>query len=150
MKKLRWLDRYSRALAVELTVYNANVNLFSSVLLLFEFPNFGGVFFRRDIRPMRLKVYVGGFAFFIFACEVVFLMFIAMYLYLAVKKIYRKRVAYFKEFWNLIDFAIVAVSLAAIGVYIYRIDLITNLMQRVRGLDGKFVNFQYATYWNEV
>ena len=150
MQALRWLDRNSRALFVELTVYNANVNLFASIMLLFEFPSYGGVFFSRDIRPLRLKMYVGGFAFFIFACEVLFMLFIAAYFYVSLKKIYHYRLAYFKKFWNLIDFAIVSVSLVAIGVYIYRINMTTALMRRVEGHSGEFVNFQYVTYWSEV
>ena len=99
---------------------------------------------------MRLKLYVGGFAFFILASEVVFALFILGYFYVALKKFYRQRMAYFKEFWNVLDFAILTTSFAAIGVYAYRIDLTTKLMQRVPDRNGEFVNFQYVTYWNEV
>lgn len=99
---------------------------------------------------MRLKLYVGGFAFFIFACEMAFLLFIVAYTYVALKKIYRHGMAYFKDFWNGIDFATLMTSYAAVGVYVYRIGLTTNLMRRVAGRDGSFVNFQYVTYWNEV
>lgn len=150
MEKFDWLDQQSRALFVEFTTYNANVNLYTSITLLFEFSSYGGIFFSQHIQPMRLKVYVGGFAFFIFVCEVVFLLFTAAYLYLALKKIYLYGLSYFKTFWNFIDLGIVLVSFAAIGVYIYRIGLTTKLMRRVTELDGSFVNFQYVTYWNEV
>ena len=99
---------------------------------------------------MRLKLYIGGFAFFIFACEMVFLVFILGYTYIAMKKFYRQRMGYFKDFWNLMDFTILMSSFAAIGVYIYRMSLTTRLMERVQDRKGEFVNFQYVTYWNEV
>ena len=145
-----WLDEQSRALFVEMTTYNANINLYTSITLLFEFPEFGGIFYFRNIFPMRLKQYVGGFAFFIFICEVSFALFILGYSYIALKKIYRNRMAYFKEFWNIIDFAVLLSSYAVIAVYVYRIHLTTDLMKRVRDRSGEFVNFQYVTYWNEV
>ena len=126
------------------------MNLYTSIRLLFEFPEFGGIFYFKSIVPMRLKLYVGGFAFFIFACEMAFLLFIVAYTYVALKKIYRRGMAYFKDFWNAIDFATLMTSYAAVGVYVYRIGLTTNLMRRVSDRDGSFVNFQYVTYWNEV
>lgn len=146
-----WLDKRARALFVEMTTYNANINLYTSISLLFEFPEFGGVFYFRNIFPMRLKLYVGGFAFFIFACEMVFAVFILGYSYIALKKLYHHRLQYFKVFWNIMDFAILMTSLVAIGVYVYRIDITSTLMRRVSGRSGgQFVNFQYVTYWNEV
>ena len=150
LQSLNWLDEQSRAVFVEMTTYNANVNLYASVRLLFEFPEFGGIFYFKSIIPMRLKLYVGGFAFFIFACEMAYLLFILGYTYVALKKFYRQRMAYFKDFWNSIDFAILMTSYAAVGVYVYRIGLTTELMKKVSDRDGGFVNFQYVTYWNEV
>ena len=145
-----WLDRQARALFVEMTTYNANINLYTSITLLFEFPEFGGIFYFRNIIPMRLKLYVGGFAFFILACEIVFVIFTLGYSYIALKKLYRHKMAYFKNFWNVMDFAILMSSFAAIGVYVYRVELTTKLMERVQDRDGEFVNFQYVTYVNEV
>ena len=150
LESWHWLNRQTRALFVELTTYNANINLYTAITLLFEFPEFGGIFYLKNIAPMRLKLYVGGFAFFIFACEMVFALFILGYTYIAFKKMYHHRMGYFNEFWNALDFAILMSSYAAIGVYVYRIDVTTKLMQRVRDLDGNFVNFQFVSYWNEV
>ena len=135
---------------MEMTTYNANINLYTSITLLFEFPEFGGIFYFRNIIPMRLKLYVGGFAFFIFACEMAFALFVLGYSYVALKKLYHHKMAYFKNFWNIMDFSILMSSFAAIGVYVYRLDISTKLMRAVQGRDGEFVNFQYVTYWNEV
>lgn len=37
----RWVDKYTRAVVLEMNVYNANVNLFSMVTIIVEFPSFG-------------------------------------------------------------------------------------------------------------
>ena len=38
-----WIDRYTRSIFLEFTVYNPNMNLFAYVNYLFEFPSTGGV-----------------------------------------------------------------------------------------------------------
>ena len=43
LKRHDWLDLYVRAVSVEFTVYNANVNMFGHVLLLFEMMPMGNV-----------------------------------------------------------------------------------------------------------
>ncbi|XP_046856469.1 uncharacterized protein LOC124449577 isoform X2 [Xenia sp. Carnegie-2017] len=145
-----WLDRQTRAVFIEMTTYNANVNLYTVISLLFEFPELGGVHYRRLIVPVRLKLYVGGFAFFVFACEIIFTLFILAYTYQAIRKCYRKRLGYFLNFWNIIDFLVLISSCAAIAVYIYRIHLTTDLMRQVKQRQGHFVNFQSVTFWNEL
>ena len=39
----RWLDKYTRAVFVEMALFNPNVNLFSMVTLLVEFPRTNAV-----------------------------------------------------------------------------------------------------------
>ena len=45
-----WLDLNTRAVFLELTVYNPNVNLFASSVLLVEFLNTGGTTTRAEIK----------------------------------------------------------------------------------------------------
>ena len=48
-----WLDQYTRALFVESTLYNANVNLFVNIKLLFEAPVTGGTLIKSHLQPFR-------------------------------------------------------------------------------------------------
>ena len=43
LKQRRWLDRLSRALIVEFTLFNPSTNLFNFVNIVFEFPPSGGL-----------------------------------------------------------------------------------------------------------
>lgn len=45
-----WLDQRTRAVFLEFTVYNPNVNLFASVVLLTEFLTTGGATATADIK----------------------------------------------------------------------------------------------------
>lgn len=55
-----WYDKYTRAIFIEFTVYNANVNLFSVVTLLVETPTFGGGVPSHLVHTFRLYQYSGG------------------------------------------------------------------------------------------
>lgn len=43
LKKHKWLDRRTRAVFVEFLTYNPNVNLFNSVMLVFEINSAGHI-----------------------------------------------------------------------------------------------------------
>jgi len=44
LHQLEWIDRKTRAIIIQMTLYNPNVQLFSSIILLAEFLSTGGVF----------------------------------------------------------------------------------------------------------
>ena len=48
--EFEWLDRYTRAVVLEFNVYNANINLFSLVSVLFEFPSVGAAMVKSEVR----------------------------------------------------------------------------------------------------
>ena len=58
LKKNLWIDRGTRYLTIDFTVYNGNVNLFAVVKLFFEFPATGGIFPQQDIQIIKLLKYL--------------------------------------------------------------------------------------------
>ncbi len=74
-----WIDRATRAVFLDFTVYNANINLFCQVKLVFELPATGGVVPTYVMRPVKLIRYVSGFDYFVLVCEIFFCVFIAYY-----------------------------------------------------------------------
>ena len=52
-----WIDYYTRAVFLEFTVYNPNVNLFSYVNYLMEFPATGGII--ASPRIISFQIYSG-------------------------------------------------------------------------------------------
>lgn len=76
----RWITRGTRALFIDFTVYNANVNLFCVVRLSVEFPATGGAMTSWSFRTVKLLRYVTVFEFFVLACEGFFVLFILYYI----------------------------------------------------------------------
>ncbi|KAG7259854.1 hypothetical protein CRUP_015978 [Coryphaenoides rupestris] len=78
------LHNASRAVFVEFTVYNANVNLFCIVTLILETTATGAFEFRSDLQNLRLYHSPGGFEFFIITIKVFYFLFIFYYMFLQV------------------------------------------------------------------
>uniref|UniRef100_A0A5F8GGN5 Polycystin 2 like 1, transient receptor potential cation channel n=1 Tax=Monodelphis domestica TaxID=13616 RepID=A0A5F8GGN5_MONDO len=55
-----WLDRGTRVVFIDFSVYNANINLFCVLRLVVEFPATGGAVPSRQIRTVKLIRYVNG------------------------------------------------------------------------------------------
>uniref|UniRef100_A0AAZ3QXC4 Polycystic kidney disease 1 like 2a n=1 Tax=Oncorhynchus tshawytscha TaxID=74940 RepID=A0AAZ3QXC4_ONCTS len=104
-----WLDMFTRAVFVEFTVYNANVNLFCTVTLMLETTAVGETF-RSELQSVRLYQSTGGLHIFVMASEVIYFLFILYYMYVQGKLMKLQKWAYFKTKWNLLELAIILLS----------------------------------------
>lgn len=75
-----WITRGTRALFIDFTVYNANVNLFCVIRLVVEFPATAGAISSWSFRTVKLLRYVTVFEHFVMACEFFFALFILYYI----------------------------------------------------------------------
>ncbi|CDQ64741.1 unnamed protein product [Oncorhynchus mykiss] len=115
-----WLDMFTRAVFVEFTVYNANVNLFCIVTLILETTAVGAFQFRSELQSVRLYQSTGGLHIFFMASEVIYFLFIFYYMYVQGKLMKQQKWAYFKTKWNLLELAIILLSWSALSVFIKR------------------------------
>ncbi|KAL4640449.1 polycystin-2 [Arapaima gigas] len=129
-----WLDRGTRAVFIDFSVYNSNINLFCIVRLLVEFLATGGALTSWQFQTVRLIHYVSSWDFFIGACEVTFCLFILYYVVEEALEIRIHRLHYFKSLWNCLDVLIVVLSIPAIIISIYRKstvnDQLKNLLEK--------------------
>ena len=66
-----WLDVQTRALFVEFTLYNANVNLYGSVIMLVEFLANGATVTSYAVKVFRLTSYIGSFGIIVILFQVI-------------------------------------------------------------------------------
>ncbi|XP_054909087.1 polycystic kidney disease protein 1-like 2 [Poeciliopsis prolifica] len=116
----KWLDQYTRAVFVEFTVYNANVNLFCIVTFLMETSAVGAFQFYSELQAIRLYPSTGGLYFFVMASEIIYLLFILYYMYKQAKLLKQHRWLYFKNKWNLLELSIILLSWSAVAFFIQR------------------------------
>ncbi|XP_067899194.1 polycystin-2-like protein 1 [Heterodontus francisci] len=147
LKSKLWLDSGSRAVFIDFTVYNANVNLFCTIRLLVEFPATGGAISSSDIFTVKLLRYVSNFDYFLAACEIIFCLFICNYMLQGAIELYKYKMSYFKNFWNCLDFFIVLFSFLAIFYNIYRTIKVSSLLVQLLENSDSYPNLYFLTYW---
>ncbi|EDO36967.1 predicted protein, partial [Nematostella vectensis] len=76
-----WIDKYTRAIFAEFTIYNAYTNFFSVVTLLTEILPTGGYHHWPRVQTLRLYRYIGPEMVFVMACEIMYLAFLLLFLY---------------------------------------------------------------------
>ncbi|XP_041641250.1 polycystin-2 [Cheilinus undulatus] len=129
LKDHLWLDRGTRAVFVDFSVYNGNINLFCIARLLVEFPATGGVLTSWNFQTVRLIRYVSSWDYFVGVCEVAFCLFILYYVVEEVLEIRIHRLHYFKSLWNCLDVLIVVLSVVAVIMNITRTAMVGNLLK---------------------
>ncbi|KAM4604153.1 polycystin-2 isoform 2-T2 [Polymixia lowei] len=129
LKDHLWLDRGTRAVFLDFSVYNGNINLFCIARLLVEFPATGGVVTSWQFQTVRLIRYVSSWDYFVGVCEVAFCIFILYYVVEEVLEIRIHRLHYFKSLWNCLDVLIVLLSVVAIIMNITRTSMVSNLLK---------------------
>ncbi|WAQ97034.1 PK1L2-like protein, partial [Mya arenaria] len=151
LEKEGWIDRYTRAVFLEFTVYNPSINLFAISTLISEFQPSGGVFTSYRFEPCMLLPYQSSALIIQLVCEVFYFAFTIFFVVQLIKNLVQQKWGFFKQFWNLVDVGICAMSVTAIVIYFYRlyeINLLTEYFKETHG--NEYIKFQYVGYWSEI
>lgn len=117
LRSQNWLDQFTRAVIVDFSLYNANVNLFSAVTLTFEMTSMGSIIHDHRIKVFRLYDHVGGYGILVYGFELCFVLFTIYGCVHELLLLIKQRRHYFQKFWNVISFITVILSIAAILMY---------------------------------
>ncbi|KAF1756231.1 hypothetical protein GCK72_012684 [Caenorhabditis remanei] len=131
LKANRWIDRGTRAIVVDFALYNANINLFCVVKLLFELPASGGVITTPKIMTYNLMTYQASSGTRMIVFEGIFCGFILFFIFEELFAIARHRLHYLTQFWNLVDVALLGFSVATIILSMKRTKTATNRVNSV-------------------
>ena len=146
----KWLDRRSRGIFVELTVYNAQVNLFSVITLLAEGMPTGSVVTFRRIDTIHVYRYLGELGNVTLAAELIICLVIIFFLYKVIKRLYHQRLSYFTKFWNLVDLFQVLFALVSVALYFVKMVSINETMKDLSENPFVFVSFSMLLTWSEI
>ncbi|XP_033743898.1 polycystic kidney disease protein 1-like 2 [Pecten maximus] len=150
LRRKNWIDRYTRAVFLMFTVYNANVNMFSTINIVFEMPNTGEFMVKENINTFRLFSYLGGYGIFVIFCELSAAISVIYLFIRECKQIRKEKKKYFKSFWNVLQLLTMMTALGSIIMYIIRHFITAIAVSRVTKLRDKFYNFEKVAMWDEV
>ncbi|XP_043925774.1 polycystic kidney disease 2-like 2 protein [Protopterus annectens] len=149
LKHNSWLDVGTRAVFIEFSVYNANVNLFCIVRLLIEFPATGGALTSWDFCSVKFLRYVSAIDYFIASCEIIFCLFMFAFLIQSCVGLCKMKnmISYYKNVWNCIDLVMIAIAFVAIGFHVYCTVEVPKLMVDLSHNQTTYTDFQFLAYW---
>ncbi|XP_051002583.1 polycystic kidney disease 2-like 1 protein [Acomys russatus] len=142
-----WLDRGTRVVFIDFSVYNANINLFCILRLVVEFPATGGTIPSWQIRTVKLIRYVSNWDFFIVGCEVIFCVFIFYYVVEEILEIHMHRLQYLRSIWNILDLVVVLLSFVAVGFHVFRTLEVNRLMGKLLRQPDTYADFEFLAFW---
>ena len=124
---------------MDLTYFQYNFNLFTTVRLVFEYPTFGGTYPRAVPRTIRIYRYESAFDKIVLGLELLFVAMVVYYTFEELVEIYRERCSYFADAWNLLDW---------INLLIFYIVIFLRLLSwlKLRDFDFDAVSIEYIDF----
>jgi hypothetical protein len=142
-----WTDRGTRAVSLDFTIYNANINLFCQIRLLTEFPQFGGIKQSWLFRSVKLIRYVTSMDYFVLVCEIMFSLFIFYYTIEEILEIKIHGFKYFTALWNILDIVVLFISYVCIGFNVYRHFRVKSTLDDLLMDTNQFPDFDSIAFW---
>lgn len=114
LSKRNWIDRGTRVVFVEFSMYNANSNIFCIIKLIAEVPPTGGIVPSYLIRTVKLLDFTSKWDYLIVVCQFILTTQIIYYTIEELVELARYGCVYFLSFWNWIDMSIIAISVVTL------------------------------------
>jgi len=151
LQALNWIDRQTRAVFIEFSLYNPNINLISICTILVEFLPTGNLikshrFDQIDLLNFDVNT-TNIIKVFLF---LIYLLMSIHKIYVELKLIYLLKFEYFKRFTSWINLTLIVFSIASIFLFVFRMKYGYEFMSFFRKSAGyNYKNFQYINQINE-
>ena len=140
-----WIDRATRAVFIEFTLYNANVDLFAYCTILFGIIPTGNIVFTKEFYPISL--YSNETAV-IIALDLIFIAITLLLVFKEIKLIRKFKCSYLKNSWSYVNWTLFIFSMVSFAMYLNRLYEMYNLRKQIQAKSGEVINFQSITSWN--
>lgn len=150
LKKHSWIDSRTRAIFVEIVIYNAQVNLFGVATFLTEWIPTNGVIFFNNVKVARLYSLGNNFHVVTLVCEIFLACFVVVFMYAEIKKMYKLRKDYFRDPWNWLEMAQIILILTCTGALFQRTNFAQKSIEQIKSNPEKFISFIRTITWDEV
>eukprot|EP00062_Callorhinchus_milii_P004488 gi/632943693/ref/XP_007887086.1/ PREDICTED: polycystin-1-like [Callorhinchus milii] len=149
LRKNNWIDPMTRAVFVEFTQYNHNVDLHVVLTLLLEFPAVGSVASTVDIKPITMMRSSQG-ANLQLVMMVLLLLFSLGFLFGEGCDLRRERLAYFTEGWRYLQLLIILLCVLTSALHFGRLSSADVQFEHYKQNPWVFTNFYHVAFLAEV
>ncbi|RZC41347.1 polycystic kidney disease 2-like 1 protein [Asbolus verrucosus] len=112
LKENLWITRATRAVFVDFSLYNANLNLFCICKLIFEFPPTGGIIPSHMFLAVQLLPWVDSWDYVTFGGECVVYAIVIFFVVEEIREVIYFKFRYWLQFWTYIDLTIISMAAA--------------------------------------
>lgn len=142
-----WVDRQSRAVMIEFTLYCLNANIFAHNMFIVEFLETGGAFTFFSIVPLRVYHHLGSLGFYTMICELIFVLYLLIHSVIIIVNIVKRKKKFCRNNWNVYDIVFVLFGYVSIVLYIIQYILVEKSLDVFRFDKKQFVNFYHIAIW---
>ncbi|CAF3719225.1 unnamed protein product, partial [Adineta steineri] len=136
------------AIIIQLTLYNPNVQLFTSVTFLAEFLSSTGIFTSARFEPMNFYTFTSITQ---FVSIIVYMIIIIYFMWIELRSVFKLKWKYIHQFWSYIEIGIITCSWTSVGIYIWRYNESKRIGKLFNETNGYvYINLQLASYVNDI
>ena len=148
LQKNNWIDRQTRAIIVEFSVFNPNIKLITVAEILFEILPTGTIIRSARFDPISL---FSEFSLLLIICDSIYILFIIYFTINEIKVLCREGRCYFYHFWSYVEWAIIGFSWTAFALSIYKINASNQVSEFFKKTSGYgYFKMQDISLWNLV
>ena len=148
LRKHGWIDRQTRAVLLEFTIYNPNTGYISISTYHYEIlpTGYGNPFSKID--TLLLTSTQTDFYRFYLICQLLFIIMVAFFVLKEVYNIYKKKCAYFRDVWNWVEILQITFSFLVVVFYVIKSKMVLKSAAKVKQNPFVSVSFGEAVTWN--
>lgn len=149
LRQKGWIDRHTRAVLLEFTIYNPYTGYLSISTYYYEIlpTGYGNTFPRIDT-VLLTSTESGLYQFYLF-CQLFYIMLVFLFIIKQLYRMFRQRRAYFRNVWNVIEILQLISSSLVVAFYVIKSKLILKRISTLKENPFVPVSFQDVIIWNE-
>ncbi|XP_078665659.1 polycystin-1-like protein 2 [Branchiostoma floridae x Branchiostoma belcheri] len=120
LKANRWIDKRTRAIFLEALLYDGNLDLFTSLTMVFEFSETAGVFTHHRVQAFRLHQRPGTIGYIYVLLEIIYVIVLLYTLWKETKTAQTNGWAYLREPWNIVESFNFFLAFTVIALYSFK------------------------------
>lgn len=150
LKQNNWIDQRTRALFLEVSVYNAQVDMFGIATFLTEWMPTNGVLYFDNVKAARLFMPTDTKQKVTSACQLFMVLFLMVFIYGEAKKVFKEKKQYFKDIWNWMEICLIVFILGCLGSLYQRSKFTNKAVDEMQKNPDKFVSLIQAATFDEI
>ena len=145
LQQQHWVNNHTRALFLEFSTYNANLNLFVIATLVAEFIPGGGILPYSRFEIVRLLHHHEKSGTLLQIAEIIYVLFILSFIFQQLAMMKKLRKKYWKSYWPIAEWSVIILSFVAFFLYGWRLILTKDILQTFQETYGNgYMKLQFV------